>query len=391
MDQAVFDELQQTLAKRGPDAAIEQLCATLRERKDYGSLFYALLMKKRYELGLSPVPSGASQDIPEAKQAPYEDAIRQAGRLVGQLYLDQGDIPRAWAYFRMLGENEPIVKAIEQVQPAEGDDVQQLIEIAFHHGVHPRKGFDLLLERFGLCSAITTASSGEYPHPPEVRNYCVQKLVRALYAELASRLAADIVQKEGKAPPASPGKDSASVRELMAGRDWLFSDDFYHIDVSHLNAVLQMCLQMPPCEELNLARELCAYGKKLSPRFQYPSDPPFENQYHDHAVFLDIIAGENVEEGIAHFRSKVENADPDTVGTAPAEILVSLLLRLNRPQEALTIARKHLLHDDNRPLSCPSIPELCQKANDYQALTEVAREKGDTVHFMAGLLAVNGR
>jgi len=25
--------------------------------------------------------------------------------------------------------------------------------------------------------------------------------------------------------------------ELIAGRDWLFADDIYHIDVSHLGAV----------------------------------------------------------------------------------------------------------------------------------------------------------
>lgn len=381
MEQALFDELQQTLAKNGAEAAIERLCASLRERKDYSALFYALLLKKRHELGLSPVPTGASQDIPESKQQPYEEAIRQAGRLVGQLYLDQGDIPRAWAYYRMLGEPDPVARAIDKLQPGEGEDVQQIVEIAYHNGVNPRKGFDLLLERFGLCSAITTASSGEYQHPPEVRAYCIQKLVHALYDELVSRLMADIVQKEGKEPA------SKKVGDLIAGRDWLFSDDFYHVDVSHLNAVLQMCMQLPSCPELTLAQELCAYGRKLSPRFQYPSDPPFENQYHDYAVFIDILAGEKVEEGLAHFRAKVENADPETVGSAPAEILVNLLLRLNRPKDALAIARRHLAGEDNRPLSCPSIPELCQKANDYQALTEVARDKGDPVHFMAGLLA----
>lgn len=377
----LFDELQQTLTKNGAPAAIEQLCNSLRERKDYAALFYALLLKKRYELGLSPVPTGASQDIPEGKQAPYEEGIRLAGRQVGQLYLDQGDIPHAWAYYRMIGEPEPVAAAIDKFQPGEGDDVQQVVEIAYHHGVHPRKGFDLLLERFGLCSAITTASSGEQQHPTEVRNYCVKRLVHALHEELLSRLNADIVQKEGKQPAAQ------NIHELIAGRDYLFSDDFYHIDVSHLNAVLQMSLQLPAGEELNLARELCAYGKKLSPRFQYPSDPPFENQYHDYAVFLDIVAGEEVEEGLAHFRAKVENADPDTVGTGPAEILVNLLLRLNRPKEALALARRHLAADDNRPLSCPSLPDLCQKANDYEALTEIARDKGDSVHYLAGLLA----
>jgi hypothetical protein len=33
------------------------------------------------------------------------------------------------------------------------------------------------------------------------------------------------------------------------------------------------------------------------------------------------------------------------------------------------------------------VAELCQKVNDYGTLAEVAREQGDPVHFMAGLLA----
>src|SRR5262249_21783676 len=148
-----------------------------------------------------------------------------------------------------------------------GEDVQQVIEIAFHHGVSPKKGFELLLQRFGLCSAITTASSGEYNHPPEVRGFCIKTLVRALYDELLGRLKNEIVHKEGKEPA------EQSVREMIRDRGWLFEDDFYHIDVSHLNSVVQMSMQLAPGAELELARELAAYGTKLSPRYQYAGDP----------------------------------------------------------------------------------------------------------------------
>src|SRR5262245_16686414 len=84
MDPQLFDDLQQSLAKEGPAKAIEHLCTMLRERKDYTNLFYALLMKKRFEMGVSPVPAGASQDLPTELHTPYEDAIREAGRVVGQ-------------------------------------------------------------------------------------------------------------------------------------------------------------------------------------------------------------------------------------------------------------------------------------------------------------------
>jgi hypothetical protein len=381
MDSQLFDDLQKTVEQQGPTGAIDRLCQELRERKDYANLFYAMLMKKRFELGVSPVPTGSSQDLPAAMHVPYEDAIRQAGRLVGQLYLDEGNIPNAWAFFRMLGEPEPVKEAIEKVKVGEGEDAHPIVNIAFHEGVHPRKGFDLMLERFGICSAITTLGSGEHNHPFEVRAYCVKRLIRALYQELRERLRTEITQQQGFPPTAT------SVRELMAGRDWLFQDDFYHVDVSHLSAVVQMSTQLDACEELDMARELCAYGQKLSPRFQYNSDPPFEDQYRDYGVYLAVLAGDSVDEGIAHFRAKVEQTNPEEVGTYPAEILVNLLLRLDRPQEALQVARKYLTTADEGRLSCPNVVELCQRTRDFRTLTEVAREHGNPVHFVAGLIA----
>ncbi len=144
MDPAIFNNLASMMAQSGPAAAIEQLCQILREKKDYASLFYALLLKKRFELGVSPIPTGSAQELPEETHEPYEEAIRLAGREVGQLYLEQGDIPRAWVYFRMLGENEAVKAALDKYQPKEDDDVQQLVDIAFHQGVNPQRGFDLL-------------------------------------------------------------------------------------------------------------------------------------------------------------------------------------------------------------------------------------------------------
>jgi hypothetical protein len=312
--------------------------------------------------------------------APYEQAIREAGRLVGGLYLQEREIPRAWIYFRMLGEPEPVAAALESYRFKEGEDSQPIIEIAYHHGVNPRKGFDWILERYGICSAITTVSGTEFPQPA-IREYCIKGLVRALYAQLRQRLADEIAQKEGTAPAAE------TVRELMAGRDWLFAEEFYHVDVSHLGSIVQMSIHLSPCPELNMARELCEYGERLSPRFQYAGDPPFQEQYRDYGVYLSILAGDKVEEGIAHFRAKAESADPDAVGTYPAEVLVNLLVRLNRKAEALALARRFLAGIENSRLSCPSIAELCKQTNDYRTLAEVAREQGDPVHFMAGLLA----
>ncbi len=381
MDSQLFDTLQATLQSKGPIAAIDELCADLKARKEYAGLFYTLLMKKRHELGASPIATGSNQDLPAAAHQPFEDGIRTAARTVGQLWLDEGDLPQAWAYFRMLGETEPVAQALEKLQLQDDQDVQPIIDIAFHQGVHPKKGFEWILKRYGICSAITTMSGGDLPFPMDVRQDCIKRLVRALHEELVERLKAEIQRQQGFAPT---GK---TVTELIAGRDFLFADEFYHIDLSHLSSVVQMSSQLDNCDELRLARALCKYGQKLSPRFQQVTDPPFENQYQDYEVFLSILCGDEVDKGLAYFRKKAEDADPDTVGTYPAEVLVNLLLRLKRPQEALETSRRFLTKLGEARLSCPSFVELCQQTGNYQALAEVARAQENPVNYLAGLIA----
>lgn len=383
MDATLLDQLEQTVKQAGPTAAIDKLCAELKARKDYTNLFYALLMKKRVELGVSPVATGSNQDLPPAVHREFEEGIGEAARTVGQLYLEEGQIPQAWGYFRMLGEKEPVAEALDKLELDDTMDAQSIIDIAFHQAVLPIKGFDWVLKRFGICSAITSMG-GDLPFSPEVRAACSKKLIRTLHGELVERLRGEIQKAQNFAPTAK------TIRELIAGRDWLFADDFYHIDLSHLNSVVQMATQLEKCEELELARDLCAYGMKLSPRFRYQSDPPFDDQYADYDKYLAILSGEDVEGGLAHFRAKVEQHDPKTAGTFPTEIYVNLLLRLGRKEEALDIVRKYLTPLGDVRLSCPNLVELCQQTKRYDVLAEVAREQGNAVNFVAGLIAEKG-
>ncbi len=388
MDPAVCAELERTLTAEGPESAIGRLCNRLREQGDYHTLFYALLLQARHCQGLNPVPTAPSAEVPADKQGAYEDAIRAAGREVGGHYLAEGQIPPAWSYYRMLSEPEPIRQALEAHEPEEGADVQELVQIAFTEGVHPRKGFDWVLQRYGLCSAITTLSSQEQGLPPEARAYCVRALVRSLYAELGERLSVEITRHEATPPlthvlpPDAPGV----VRRLLEGRRWLFEEDAYHIDMSHLSSVVQMSLSLPDGAELGLARELCLYGKQLNGRFQHPGDPPFEDLYGGHDQYLAILTGEDVEGGLDYFRAQADAADPETVGTYPAEVLVNLYLKLGRDAEALATAKKYLGKAYMQRLTCPNLLELCLKQGDFQSLAEVARVQGDAVHLIAGLI-----
>src|SRR5262249_39022347 len=132
MSEPIFTELRDQIAKEGPAKAIDHLCDWLREKKDFHSLFYALLMKKRQELGVSPVPTAPTQDMPTEAQAAFEEGIREAGRYVGNLCLEAGNIPQAWVFFRMLSEPGPVEKALADYLPGPDDDVQPYVQIAFY-------------------------------------------------------------------------------------------------------------------------------------------------------------------------------------------------------------------------------------------------------------------
>ncbi len=380
LDPALFDRVRSALEAAGPLAAIDKLCDELRQAEDFQNLFYARLMRKRVELGVPPFPTGPSAELPPQTHAPYEEAIRQAGREVGQLYLDRGDIPKAWMYFRMLGEPAPVREALAAYAPGPEEDTYPLVEVAWQQGVFPEKGFDIILDRHGVCSAITMVHSADLSQNPAVRDHCVRRLVRALHEQLAERLRADLQARGVEVPPA------ATVPEMIRDRAELFADDLYHVDVSHLSSVVQMALQLPPGPELDLARELCAYGEKLSPSLRGDNDPPFDDTYADYKVYLDVLAGSDVEAGLAHFHAKAERGAAEGY-QFPAEVLVNLLLRIDRLPEALKAARTYLASVDDRQLSCPGVTELARRAGDYEILSAVARLKADPVNFLAGLIA----
>lgn len=374
-----YAKLKAKLGSDGPAAAVDQLCDDLQTLGDLDGLFYALLMRKRVELGVSPFPTGPAGELPPETHADYENAIREAGRRVGKAFLDRHDLRKAFFYFNMLGEPEPVRQYIADFVPTDADDIQPLIEIGLYQGVHPERGFEFVVERYGICNAITTYSGQDFSRNPGAKQHAIKALVRSLYAQLLERLKADLVGR-GVTPP-----EGATVGRIVEGHPELFEEGAYHIDTSHLSSVAQFALELEASPERNLARELCAYGEKLGENYQYAGDAPFEKSYADYKVLLDVMDGRNVEEGVRHFRDKIEPGIAEGT-TFPAEVYVNLMLKLGRKDEAVATAKKHLV-GEMRPLSCPSVYELCQQEGDYGGLSEAARQRADGVNYLAALIA----
>lgn len=368
----LFDELDQAFGQGGSPAAFDALITRLQEEKRYAHLFEARLMRKRHELGL-PLAGEAASALPQ-------DFVANAAREAGEAYLAAGDIGRAWPYYRALQEPGPVKAAIEQTPVEDAKD--EIIEVALYERVHPVRGYQMVLSTHGSCRAITCID--QYPDP-ESREAALEILVKALHGELIGNLARVIETQEGAAPA------DRSMRALLAGRDWLFGEYDYYLDTSHLLSALRFAVESENPEVWRHALDFAEYGEHLGPMFRYAGDPPFEKPFTDHAVFLRGLLGIDPDTSVAHFRRIAETADPDRIGTYPAQVLVRYLLRLKRPQEAIEVFEQFLMDTDPQYLSCPNLTQLCQIAGDHERLRRVARGRGDVLSYLASYVLDSGK
>jgi hypothetical protein len=387
-NRGAFEALDQTLRSAGPDALLEELVRRLSAGTDHRAWLNALLLQARHELELPLIQVGNFSDLPEVARRKYEERYIDAIRTVGRRLLNEGDVVSAWPYFRAIGEPEPVSDALERYSPSEDDErLGALVDVAFNQGANPRRGFELILRHYGTCSAIT--SFEHLPRVEDVRVACADQLVRQLHEHLVANLRAEIAHR-GQPLPA----EGTAIPDLLEGRDWLFVDEAYHIDVSHLSSAVRLAPMLREPESIRLAVELTEYGRRLSPRYFYEGDPPFERTFDDHRVYLRALLGHDVEATIEHFRSKIVADSSEArfeIDTIAAQVVVGLLVRLDRLDEAIEAAAEHLAGVPENSLACPSVFELCQRAGAPQSLARIAREQGDLVHYAAAILQFGPR
>ena len=376
-----FEEIEQLHETAGAAAMIDRLIETLRSEKNYHRLFDALLLKVRFEMGLPLVGTSSFDDVPAEKQAAFEERYVAAARDTGESLLAEGDIPQAWVYLRTIQEPEKVRAAIEALPlPDESDEkTEEIINIALNEGVHPVRGFELLLRTHGICNTITAFDQQAPQFSPGDRRHVAELLVHELYDDLCRTLRQEIEQKLAGV---SPGE---TLRELLAGRDWLFEDGNYHIDVSHLNSVVRFARFLDSSSsELQQAIELAEYGTHLDAQFQYPGDPPFEEFYPAHVHYLNVLAGNDRDRGLAYFRDRIDAQTEEQDRAIVAYVLVDLLGRIDETDEALNVAETYLKHLDEG--SGFSFSDLCRRAGRWDTLQAIARERGDLVSFAAALI-----
>ena len=152
-----FQQFETLLAEHEPGAVFDFLLERYRAEENFPLVFETHLMKKRHELGLPLIPTEPLNGLDVETQRAYDEGSIAAAREVGGLFLAKGDIGRAWPYYRAVGDIETIRKVIDEVPPS--DDLDDVIQVAFHERVHPRKGFELILSNHGTAAPLRASAS----------------------------------------------------------------------------------------------------------------------------------------------------------------------------------------------------------------------------------------
>ncbi len=375
----LFDQLEQQAQTCGPQGVIELLIDTFRREKKYHELFDALLIRSRMRAGLPVILTKSLDDLEEPLRSQVEDAYLEACREVGLGLLEQGRVREAWTYLRVTGDRQAVAQRLQNL-PVNEDNLDELIEVAVHEGVDPERGFQLVLEHYGICNAITLYDAQMHFRPRQQQQPVARLLLRWLHGELLENVRADIRRREEEEPQES------TLAQLILSRPELFENDAYHIDISHLHSVVRFARVLEDAESLKLAVDLCAYGKRLSPQFQFQNEEPFGEGYEAYELFFQAQLGQRVQEALEFFGRKARELSPQEHGTGPAEVYVELLHRLGRHEEALQAAGE-LIPPGSQTLGfAPSLLELAVQSRAFGTLKELSRRRGDVLGFVAGLL-----
>lgn len=372
-----FDQLQQAFSTGGIEATLAAAEQQLREQQRLHELFEVLKMKSRQQLGL-PLLHQEDSKLSETEQRAVEDGLLDACRDVGFALLRSGQIQESWMYLRHLGENDSILDELNKVEVSE-DNVDQVIGLLLHEGLDSKRGYQLVLQHYGTCNAITTMQSTMYGRSKAERKATGELLVAHVHAELLENVKSHVEREEKQVP------DTDRLAVLIADRDYLFADGAYHIDTSHLSSTVGVAGEIDDAAHLELALDLTAYGQRLDAALQYAGDPPFEETYPTHAKLLGAQLGQNVETSLDYFRERAEATDAHQEGTSTIETYIDLLARIGRPADAIEAAVKLIPAGTQTTGRGPSLYDLSEQLGDFKRYRELCSEREDLLGFVISL------
>lgn len=392
----IFDTLAKTAAD-GTPAMFAALAQSLVARRRWHALFDLRLLEARAALGL-PL-TGDIGAIDEQTRERLDERSLAACREAGWPLLNEGHVAAGWMYLRAGAEPAEVSRKLEELARApSGDDeaaasrLQEIVQVALWEGIDPALGIRLVLESQGTCNAITAYEQAVSRLPAARQRQPAGVLVEHLHREVFQSLAADLerrrlVPRESIATTASIAT-TESIVVLLDAAGGMRDDPSFHIDVSHLQSVLRIARVCTERAILEKAWELSVYACRLPDEVTYPGEPPFENVGEASRLFYAAQLGRDVDDAVRYFRKGAALASVEAAGTLPADALVYLLWRLDRPAEALHAALERPT-DQGMPSvmqaigMLPSLVDLAVTGNAVEALRAACRNRGDEITFAA--------
>lgn len=335
-----------------PDKRIDEVIAICRRNRQPVELFEALKMKSRLANGLAMVaapddPPLSQSGDPELERR-LEDGLLDACRQAGAMFIQDGRIAEGWMYLRPTGDVKLAKRLLDEVELTD-DNYDDMVQVLLHEGVDFRRGYSAVIAHQGTCNSITLYDQAIAQRSPQDRRTAAECLLHHFYAELWSLVQDDFRgrgPKQGVAPEQIES-DLASMNlgQLIQKHAWILGTGGYHLDTTHLSSTVRFATALEAPADIDMALQLCQYGKRLPSDFQYPGQEPFVDFYPAHLAFFSALSGRDVDAALRMFEQKARTVDVAIGGTGAIETYVELLDRVGRPAQALRAAME-LFPDD---------------------------------------------
>lgn len=279
-------------------------------------------------------------------------------------------------YLRPTGDTARAAELLRHIDANE-DNVEDLIAVLLHEGVDIARGYQMLIDRNGTCNSITTYEQSISGRDKPARIAAARVLLDHFYEELCESVRGDIARNE------APAGADETLGEMLAKRKWILADGGYHLDTTHLSAVIRIARVLDDPSSLQRAYELVQYGRRLHHQFQYPGDDPFVDFYPAHLAYYGVLLGRDVDAGLAVFERKMLAADPATSGTAPMEVYTELLDRVGRSAQAIDVALRHVPDEVPSPRMVPPLIEMANRCGNFAPILQYCVSKSDPLGYAA--------
>jgi hypothetical protein len=376
-----FEQIAARFETDGVPGTLELLETHFRRQKEYFHLFEVLKLRCRHKLGLLLAPSQSSEQLPERQQRELDEGLLDACQTVGTLLFRDGNIQHGWTYLQPVG-NRKLTESLIREVTVNDENADLLIDIALNQGAAPAYGYQLTLDHHGTCSAITAFEVQGVNFDRNTQALLASQLLHHIYNEVMQNIRAHIEQSEETARP------DADLRELLQDHSWLVQQQAYHLDATHLSSLMKIARLTTSPEDHERALQLAEYGAGFPEDLQYANPAPFDDTYGDHKIFFNALLGKEIEAAVGHFKRKCSDA-ATTFGSQADEILIDLLFRVGRIDDAITHAQINPIDPSMRTGLALDIIEMANTPAQFATLLKHLQEQDDLLGYAFALLKRN--